>query len=432
MMSTLVAVLSLCTVYLFPTARMKAHVLRSSGIQVQEKNYPNQLWGPGSQLDGYTDSIMLREAIYDGSESIIFKAMSVPRKEFDWEKIQQDNSSLNLLPRPVKELIADAKNIPSQSVTTYSRYWHGYLVLLKPLLCVLNYGQIRLLNMILQIFLFSLLLYFMVLQQRQYIPAFILAFCFLTPVIFPMSLQFSAVYYIMLMEMILLLKNCMSLNHPKIKYFFFCGGMATCFFDLLTYPLVSLGIPLTLSLNLTPQNTFTDENPVTKIMKCCVSWGFGYGAFWFCKWLTASVLLKENVFSDAFHSAVYRSSTVTAVREGGAAFSVIDVLVKNIKAFGAVYYVFLFAAILLVIYKFYQIAKSGEKIPNRVNLLLGAAYLFVFSLPFIWYMVFSNHSYVHFWFTSRALAVSVFALFSFFTRMIEDASASENRHSPIK
>ena len=432
MVSTLVAVVSLCAVYLLPTARMKVHVLKSSGIQVQEKTYPNPLWGPGGQLDGSTDSLMLREAIYDGPESIIFKAMSVPRKEFEGEEIRRDGSSLHLFPSPEKELIADAKNLPSLSVTTYSRYWHGYLVLLKPLLCVLNYGQIRLLNMILQIFLFSLLFYLLVLQQRRYVPSFILAFCFLTPVIFPMSLQFSTVYYIMLGEMILLLKNGMSLAHPKIHAFFFCGGIATSFFELLTYPLVSLGIPLTLSLNLTPKNKVAEGNPVQKIIECCVSWGFGYGAFWLCKWLTASAFLEENVFSNAFHTAIYRSSTVTAAREGGLAFSVMDVLAKNIKAFGATYYFFFFAAILLVIYKLYQVAKSGEKIANRVDLALGTAYFFVFSLPFLWYFVFSNHSYVHFWFTSRALAVSVFALFSCFTRMIGDAGVGGNGIFPIK
>ena len=37
-------------------------------------------------------------------------------------------------------------------------------------------------------------------------------------------------------------------------------------------------------------------------------------------------------------------------------------------------------------------------------------YLLVAFAPYIWYLVLSNHSYVHFWFTYRLQAVSITAI----------------------
>src|SRR5699024_5922954 len=65
-------------------------------------------------------------------------------------------------------------------------------------------------------------------------------------IIVPMSLQFSSMFYIMFISMIVLL-----LYHEKIEennlelYIFFVIGSITSFLDLLTVPLISLGIPLT-------------------------------------------------------------------------------------------------------------------------------------------------------------------------------------------
>lgn len=44
------------------------------------------------------------------------------------------------------------------TLTSYERYWHGYLVVLKPLLLVFNYGQIRILNGIVMAILVLLIL----------------------------------------------------------------------------------------------------------------------------------------------------------------------------------------------------------------------------------------------------------------------------------
>ena len=77
-------------------------------------------------------------------------------------------------------------------------------------------------------------------------------------------MQFSSVLYIFLIAMIVML-----LFHEKLKnkygYFFLIIGMMTSFFDLLTYPVATFGIPIILFFIL--ENKSLGPNEVGDIKK---------------------------------------------------------------------------------------------------------------------------------------------------------------------
>ena len=50
------------------------------------------------------------------------------------------------------------EDVPGGDAFTYGRYWHGYLVILKPLLFIFNYYQIRWLNTIIGCSLISIIM----------------------------------------------------------------------------------------------------------------------------------------------------------------------------------------------------------------------------------------------------------------------------------
>ena len=87
------------------------------------------------------------------------------------------------------------------------------------------------------------------LMTKRKLEKFILPFCIalfvISPITTGMSMQFSSVLYIFLIAMIVML-----LFHEKLKnkygYFFLIIGMMTSFFDLLTYPVATFGIPIIL------------------------------------------------------------------------------------------------------------------------------------------------------------------------------------------
>ena len=120
----LAGVVLLTAVYALPTARMRHNVsislpyILSEGDRYQWAPYHN-----GTELDGFTDAIMLGNAIYAGSGAPLHDALVNPRMEFT------PGDSV-----PVDSLSRYAQGAEDGRQVTYARYWHGYLVFLKPLL----------------------------------------------------------------------------------------------------------------------------------------------------------------------------------------------------------------------------------------------------------------------------------------------------------
>lgn len=134
-LSAVTGLLLLILVYFLPTAPMEAHMAESVETFRREGTYPvTDIMGVDTRLDNYTDALMLLSAAYPGVESILEKALKVYRytDAFDTD--------------PTLTLIAHyGDGMPAETIA-YERYWHGYLLTLKPALSVLNYGQIRLFN----------------------------------------------------------------------------------------------------------------------------------------------------------------------------------------------------------------------------------------------------------------------------------------------
>ena len=128
----------------------------------------------------------------------------------------------------------------------YARYWHGYTVLLRPLLCVFNYWQIRMVNYIL----LSLLAMFTVfLLYREVGAKFALTFAVTLLIsnfmIVPMALQFSTCYYIAFGAICLFLMGSRFTETAKDRILvFFLIGAVCSFMDLLTTPILTLGLPV--------------------------------------------------------------------------------------------------------------------------------------------------------------------------------------------
>ena len=47
---------------------------------------------------------------------------------------------------------------------------------------------------------------------------------------------------------------------------------------------------------------------------------------------------------------------------------------------------------------------------KRLNCKKALAYLLVGVMPLVWYLLLSNHSYIHWWFTYRLLAITITCL----------------------
>lgn len=331
---------------------------------------------------------MMLNATYDGDEPTLDKALMIYRKE---------TTGIT----PTESLIKYFNTGEYTDVWSYARYWHGYLIYLKPLLLCMDYGNMRILNSGVQILL-NVLIIFLLYKKKlsEYILPYILATLLLMPIVIGMSLQYSSVFYIYTIGCILLLYKVEKWKYThKYIYFFFIIGILTSYFDLLTYPLLTFGMPFILYVCI-------NRDPIIKVVlnniKFLLCWGFGYIGMWMGKWIIATMFTGENIILDALNSIVNRSSMNDLQ---GNAFSLIDVIHLNITEFLQTPIIILVVMYILICL-FLIIKRDLAKDLANNFIALSICVL----LPFIWYMGASNHSYIHFWFTYRELTITAFSL----------------------
>lgn len=385
----IVGYLMLVAVYCVPTDRMQKNMKDSVAIFESESNYARLMTHNNSQLDNYTDGIMLLTASHPRSENVWHAAINAQR--------------YRTASTPAETIIEvygnDAEEILELKTTTYARYWHGYLIFLKPLLFLFEYGQIREIMMFVQIFLFGAILILLSKRNNKMLLPFFVFWIFLNPVTTMLSLQFNTVLIITFLSMLLML---LIEERVKIEDTFFGGvfflivGAMTSYFDFLTYPLVTLGVPLVLWISLDMQKELVSN--LKRICGVSIFWGIGYGGLWGLKWLIGDIVTGKSVLSDAVEQVVYRTSD--KVSDQVITFSkLLRELLSSMRQ-----YTWMFLVLLIGIYFIWRVVMT-----KKVKIKMIITYAVIGIFPLIWFYVLKNHSYGHHWFTYRELAITVFA-----------------------
>ena len=187
--------------------------------------------------------------------------------------------------------------------------------------------------------------------------------------------------------------------------FFLLTGMATSYFDFLTYPVASLGMPLIVWLLL--HRDETARTRLWRMVRCGLCWALGYAGMWAGKWALALLYGSEGFWSTLVGSLEVRTShEVRGVGE----ISRLDALWKAASVFFKKPY-FMAGAAALFGYGAVFVRRRARKLPMEKNSRgLAAALGCVALLPLGWYLFTANHTYNHAFFTSRALCVTVFGL----------------------
>lgn len=141
---------------------------------------------------------------------------------------------------PTDSLIRYLVEENGYNIPFYAGYWHGYLVVLK-LLLVTDYIGICGINRIVQtvVVVVAALILWRKLSIRYAVPVLAVYLFWRT--------QTMAVFY-----------RKMAVGN-RLLYFFLLGGIVTNYIDFLTYPIATLGIPLTLWLCFKRERTCTDQ-----------------------------------------------------------------------------------------------------------------------------------------------------------------------------
>ena len=300
--SVVLGTVLLILVYALPVKSIRNNVSKSINVLLQKGDYPS--WsdgrGPAQYLDYFTDAIMLNTAIYSSGEHV-YDAMMNQRVKHD-----EANSRTEDLSWALK---ADTMNNKEGfTVVSYPRYWHGYLLYLKPMLMLVSVHRLKIINFILQfMLLIAVLLKISDKIGKAYAFAFAVAVLVINPISTAVCLTLLDVYYVVLVMMIIMLDHNDSLNKDnRYCIFFTVSGIATAYFDFLTYPFASLGIPTVLYILLNANDRIKLSKKISFMIKTAMSWGFGYVGMWSGKWLVSSLLTGNNVIQNALNAASFR------------------------------------------------------------------------------------------------------------------------------
>lgn len=408
--SVIIGTLLIIVVYLLPVSAIQEHLRDSIDVLLKEGvrnswaafSYTRPLRDmsgssfssvlktarPYAISDGFTDGIMFSKAAYK-SNNPLNDAMMIPSLGFKSDS--EFSNPIETLAKSLDESMRD-----KAVISNYARYWHGYLVYLKPLLYVMGIPGVRVLNLILQIIMFTLIVAKI---SRMKGTAYSLAFAFGVLVIDPIStaicIQYSNVYYVMLfMFLVMLSRNDRLRENGGYCVLFMLGGILTAYLDLLTYPSTVLGMSTVLYLLL--NNDMTLGRKIFDMFKLGFSWCFGYAGMWSGKWLISYLMTGYDTIADALKAA--------SSRTGGGIYGL---SLSWHWLFSHLWPVMVMLCVLLVLVSiavYVSIRKGRTSAAEVVPMLLVALY------PFVWYAVMKQHSFIHYFFTHKNLAVTAFAL----------------------
>ncbi len=157
------------------------------------------------------------------------------------------------------------------------------------------------------------------------------------------------------------------------------------------------------------------------MIKASCSWGLGYALTWIAKWGITVVVLGVRYF--------WRTMSVVQYRLQGSEEEPLDrigTLRRNLKAWMNVQDggVISWSKVVLLILAVFLLLALWKKLKDQKEILAYLPILFVASYPYIWYLVMSNHSQIHYWYTYRAQLVTLFGILMFIRSVLKENSAA--------
>lgn len=301
---------------------------------------------------------------------------------------------------PERGVLFEAMNLNG-----YGRYWHGYIVILRPLMHFIDYWDYRILNSFLQLALLVFISFSVWdrLKDKKYIIALWSSYFLLMPIALFMSLQYSPCFYIAFGGIAFAVRKKDYLREKqRYFYFFLILGMLTTYFDLLTYPLVTWGLPLLWWLVSTGDDYGASER-FRKTVFTGIGWIVGYGGFWAMKWVVASLILGRNMVTSAIEQIFLRTGDVTPLTKSLLhAYERWESIYANWRHYQ--YSLYCIIIIAWMLWALYHIVRRRWKLK-----LSSAPYLLIALSPMVWYIVLSNHTTIHHLFTHRIYVVGILA-----------------------
>lgn len=296
----------------------------------------------------------------------------------------------------------------------YTRYWHGTAGLMRILHLVTNIHGIRALGMVC-----LLLLIWKTLSQLIHAGHWDLGLCLIASLLMVQiwNLRLSVEYLPCFMICFALCPVFLRLERKgnfHLNLLAIISGTLTAFFDFLTTETITILIPLILVTAVRSRECRlgSPQNVMRTLLRCGLCWLLAYTGTFVAKWAAVSLITGENHFLSAMYSVDQRVSGI--VTEGaaqktpgllmaiGSNLSVLFEGTSRTEYRQAVSRLVITAILILVLYRMYHVRKTPRP-GTAFILMLGGVVLLRYGLL-------ANHSYLHSFFTYRALVSTILSI----------------------
>ena len=342
----------------------------------------------GTMMDFYADSIWLSIAYsYDGSlRSVI---------ESKYANVKDDSMGENLQKQLNGELEANEE---------YSRYWHGSLVIVRPLLKWFSAQQIYIIyGVVITGLLLAIILSLCKHCEFAAAGAFAVAALVAGAPLAAICLEYAQVFVVL--GVVSLIAMCLVWRDKTkaLPYLFFCSGILVNYLDFLTAETLTLTIPLLLALWLMRKQKL-EMGGFRLVLKIMLFWALGYVLMWLAKWLVAWLALGGSAWQSVGAQIEKRSVST----EGG--FNHFEMLGYAVDMNFSSLFPICFGswAGLITAIVVCGLLLLATKFPKKqLDWLWVSTVLIVSCVPLLRMLVLLEHEVRHFFFTYRALMALV-------------------------
>lgn len=411
--TAVVCMLLLFLTGLIPQKAIKASCAESAQYFMEQELFDNIVEGQfNTSRDNYADCILLNVMYHISQEELL---QSLIRASYYNPEFEEVNVSFYQSLQVDKEANVD-----------YFRYWHGSMVLLRPLFVWTGIQGARLILGMVLVVLIAIatgLLWHLRAKAAAviYVCGNLLIQVWMCLFCIEYITTFLVANGVLIAELLLFVKkkNRESLR-KKVRYLMAISGVVTCFVDFLTTETLTITIPLLFLMIVSYESGELAgvKEEVKYLTGCGIIWGISYGGMFLLKWLLSVAALGMQAFGAAMSAAgeriggtVYLGNT-NLDPEADLVERIVGLLYRNqgclfpfreeMSMGGALW---LFFGLCFLCFSIVYLLRPKQLPWNIIStcLLLGA-------VPYLRYLVLQNHSYLHYFFTYRAQLVTILAI----------------------
>lgn len=341
--------------------------------------------------DTITDLIILNIA-HNGNANKFFKSTLLAEYYLD------DEIGYN---EQLKQTVQN-KQKPNAS---YSRYWHGYMIVVRTLLTCCDMTGIK--NIMFSAYLFLLGVLVSVSIRKKMLKFSILYI--MSSVLGTLFFEFFTVGH--LAPVFISLIGCIYIiqkDNFDSHELFLSLGIAVAFFDFLSTEILTLSLPLIcLLLKKNKQNECVSYKEFSILN---IYWLLGYMGTYIYKWVLIALFYGKEYLVDAYEKGVEK---IISKDLFAGLYLNIQMLFPHLNSSTTAMFIFCIVLVVLLAILF-LFHKDGC---NRNNFVLYLSFIFI--IPYIRYVILSNHSFVHYFFTYRAQVSSILIMLLLFSTILD-------------